>query len=48
MISKQIIARGESGNLTLLDDYKQNQQVAEVLLARLVYYLDDLDRSRKT
>ncbi|MCK9294707.1 MAG: hypothetical protein M0P70_06445 [Desulfobulbaceae bacterium] len=48
LISKQVAARDESGNLTLLDDYKQNQGVAEVLLARLVYYLHDLDRSRKT
>lgn len=48
LISKKIIARDPSGNLQLLDDYKQNQGVAEVLLARLAYYLDDLDRSRKT
>lgn len=48
LISKKIIARDPSGNLLLLDDYKQNQGVAEVLLARLAYYLDDLDRSCKT
>ena len=48
LISKKIIARDQSGNLQLLDDYKQNQGVAEVLLTRLAYYLDDLDRSRKT
>ncbi|MBU0968557.1 MAG: hypothetical protein KKA54_19500 [Proteobacteria bacterium] len=48
LISKKVIARGNSGNLTLLDDYKQNHEVAEVLLARLVYYLDNLDRSLKT
>lgn len=48
LISKKIIARDGSGNLQLLDDYKQNQEVAEALLARLVYYLGNLDRSRKT
>ena len=48
LIRKQIIARDGSGNLVLLDNYKQNQEVAEALLARLVYYLGNLDRSRKT
>lgn len=48
LISKKIIARDGSVNLKLMDDYKQNHEVAEVLLARLVYYLGNLDRSRKT
>jgi len=48
LIIKKIVARDDSGNLQLMDDYKQNQEVAEVLLARLVYYLKNLDRSRKT
>ncbi|MEW6519120.1 MAG: multiheme c-type cytochrome [Thermodesulfobacteriota bacterium] len=47
LITKKVLGEDNAGKLTLLDDYKQNQQVAEVLLARLVYYLDDLDRSRK-
>ena len=47
LIRKKVVVRDDLGNLVLPDDYKQNQEVAQVLLARLISYLGNLDRSLK-
>jgi hypothetical protein len=45
LLQRGVIRKDGTGELQLADDYKQNQGVAEVLLARLRYYLADLAAS---